>query len=74
MKKVFTIFAIASKDIHVPSTDYYARNNEPQTESIETLQYVRHADTEAECEKYLLEEIEPHKDYSYIILPTYVKK
>lgn len=34
MKKVYTVYSQESKDVHVPSTDYYARNNESQTDSM----------------------------------------
>lgn len=75
MKKVFTIYIVSSKDVHVPSTDYYARNNEAQTDTIEVLQHFYQADTEPECETYLLENVvEPYKNDKYIILPTFVKK
>lgn len=75
MKKVYTIFIIKDKDIHVPSTDFYARNDAPQTDTVPMLQYWNHKDTEAEAEAYLLEHgaegLGPEE--SYIILPTYIK-
>jgi len=57
MKKVFKIIKIENKDIHVPSTDYYARNNQPKTDSIEIEQtWVNETfKTEEDAEKYLLD-------------------
>ncbi len=74
MKKVFTIYKVVSKDVHVPSTDFYARNNEPQTDSVLILQYWDHYDTEAEAEEYLLKQVSEPGEDSFIILPTYIKK
>lgn len=73
MKKVFTIFIIESKDIHVPSTDYYARNNEPSTDTVMLMRYWNHKDTEEEAMKYLEENISDSKE-EFVILPTYTKK
>lgn len=81
MKKVYTVYSQESKDVHVPSTDYYARNNESQTDSM--LEFVEQfqADTEAECEAHIAEIFQNHDHFNnnlskttFIIVPTYTLK
>lgn len=73
MKKVYTIFVLTSKDVHAPSEDYYARNNQAQTDTITVLQEYHTADTESECEAYLLTG-NPVPKGTYVILPTFIKE
>lgn len=75
MKKVFIIYWIKDKDIHVPSQDYYARNNDSSTDTIDVLNQMQTFDTYEEAEQNLLnppEDSEWQKGI-YVILPAYIK-
>lgn len=77
MKKVFAIFKFEEKNIHVPSTDYYARGNQSETDSINIIHQVGDTfSTFEEAEKDILEGDYSNygKDYTLTILPIYVKK
>jgi len=76
MIKKHKLFRLEQKDVHIPSTDYYARPGDSQTETLSVLDYGVCFDTEEEA----LEEIEERfKNSSYekdefVILPVYSKK
>lgn len=72
MKKVFTIYLIKEKDIHVPSGDHYSRDNESETDTITILEEDRSFDSIEEAEQNLLEYLQDNKhDYKYTILTEY---
>ncbi len=76
MKKVYSLYRLVDKNIHVPSTDYYARNNQSDTESIITLCFMKSFNQEKEAEDYLSEFFNSMSQVKseYIILPSYTKK
>jgi|688.fasta_scaffold00478_101 hypothetical protein len=78
MKKKYIICYFDYKEVHVPSTDYYARNGESSTEEIQTFSIKEtNFDTEGEAQMYLKEYVIPKDHYEngyYLILPAYLKE
>lgn len=76
MKKSYQIIKLISKEVHVPSDDYYARKNESSNGDINTFEYSELFDTENEAIHYL-DNIKTSDEYykyskgNYIILPVY---
>lgn len=70
MKKVYTIFKITDTDIHVPSRDFYARNNEPQQETLPIFKFYNEFETEQQAEQFLTDNADVLEG-NYVILPTY---
>jgi hypothetical protein len=78
MKKVFTIFCLIRKDVHVPSSSYYARGNDSETDTIPLLHYVEEFTSEEAAETFLENNGDPVngitlKEGTYIVVPTYIK-
>lgn len=78
MKKIFKIFKLASKTVHVPSTDYYARNNQPQDDELLVIEPVTCFDDQDNLmdftsEEEALNELNKFTEGEYLILPVYVK-
>lgn len=76
MKKSYQIIKLTSKEVHVPSQDYYARNGESQNDTVNTFKYLELFDTENEAIHYLdnIKSTDQFYEYfkgSYIILPVY---
>ena len=73
MKKKYSIYLIENTIFCVPSTDFYARGNDWQTEEKNILSFIESFDTLEEAETYLEKLIVSNK-YEYTILLTYSKK
>lgn len=71
MKKVYKIVSIETKEVCIPSTDYYSRGNDWQTETVNILSYDSH--DEYETEELALEALKNAK-YEFTILPFYKKQ
>lgn len=66
----YQLFRITTKKVCVPSTDYYARDNDWQTEKIKTLELMQQYETEEEAE----EDLRYYPKEQYVILPIYENK
>lgn len=80
MKKVFKIFKLVNKDVLTPSTDFYARHGDSNTDTIQLFEFIEEFDSEKEAMEHLSklksdakEDSEMYKyvQGSYIILPSY---
>lgn len=76
MIKRFKVFQIEQKNVHVPSTDFYARNNDSQTDTINILGYGSVFDTEEEALKDIEDRFKnsSYSEDEFVILPIYSKK
>lgn len=70
MKLTYKIYEIVDAEVCVPSTDFYARGNDWQTETLCHLRFVQETDS-MEQALQVLGEFSPGAEYT--ILPTYKK-
>lgn len=68
MKKTFKVFVIRSIEVCTPSTDFYSRSGDWQTETVANLVFVDEFDSEEEAIKSAKEEYD-----EFTILPFYEK-
>lgn len=69
MKIIFTVYQIVNKEVCVPSDDYYARDNDWQTSTIEALEKISEFTTKNEA----LELIGTFSKGTFTILETITK-
>lgn len=76
MKIQHSIYIIEDKEVCTPSTDYYRRENDWQSENIRTLRLIETKDTHEECVEYIKRVLSDEDTYDnnvrYTILPEYV--
>ncbi len=69
MKKTFQIFMFCSKEVCIPSTDYYAKGNDWSQDEVQYLRYIEEYNSEEEAIKALERIKDPQNEYT--ILPIY---
>lgn len=73
MKKSFVVYQILEKEIHVPSTDYYAKGSDSETSEIITLKEIRFCDSDDEAETCIAKLLLDDPKLKYTILIVYYK-
>lgn len=71
MKKNFVVYQIVEKEIHIPSTDYYVKNNISETDTIITLKEISFCNSNEEAEEVIDKLLLENSQLKYTILVVY---
>ena len=72
MKKVWILYRMSTKEILVPSTDYYAKPGDSHQDDLPHLNEYETFATEQLAEEFLQLNFLELPEGQYIILPTYI--